>query len=79
MSANVREETSSNERRWFIVKRWQEYEGEGRANLLRTVSIGVFYIVELVHYYFFLDATGREASLRFHQGVTALALSEPVP
>jgi hypothetical protein len=39
------------ERQWFIVGRWQEYDGEWRANLLRTASIAVFYGVELLGYY----------------------------
>ena len=39
------------ERAWFIAGRWEEYEGEGRANLLRLVGITAFYAVELVNYY----------------------------
>jgi hypothetical protein len=31
------------ERRWFIASRWEEYEGEGRANLLRMIGIAAFY------------------------------------
>ena len=31
------------DREWFIVGRWQEYEGEARANLLRIAGIGAFY------------------------------------
>jgi hypothetical protein len=54
---------------WFIVGRWQEYEGEGRANLLRIAGVGAFYGVELVNYW-----TG-EVDRPFHQAVTALALT----
>lgn len=28
---------------WYIVGRWQEYEGEARANLLRIIGIAAFY------------------------------------
>jgi len=75
MTASVAEETSPDDRHWYIVTRWQEYDGEARANLIRIVSIGLFYIVEFLHYYCFLDAAGRSDSLRFHQGVTALAVA----
>ena len=57
------------DRQWFIVGRWQEYEGEGRANLLRIAGIGVFYGIELANYW-----TG-EVDRPFHQAVTALALT----
>jgi hypothetical protein len=62
---------SSNDRQWFIVGRWQEYEGEGRANLLRIVAIGAFYIVQLVHYYGISEHTPEVDA--FHQAATALA------
>jgi hypothetical protein len=39
------------QRQWFIVGRWQEYDGEWRANLVRTISIAAFYGVELLGYY----------------------------
>ena len=39
------------DRQWYIVGRWQEYDGELRANLIRTISIGAFYSVELLGYY----------------------------
>jgi hypothetical protein len=38
------------DRDWFIIGRWQEYDGEQRANLLRVVGIGVFYLIELINY-----------------------------
>ena len=40
----------SGDRQWFIVGRWQEYEGEGRTNLIRIAGIAAFYIVELINY-----------------------------
>jgi hypothetical protein len=38
------------DRQWYIVGRWQEYEGEARANLLRAVGLVAFYGVELINY-----------------------------
>ena len=39
------------EKDWFIVGRYEEFEGEGRANLLRLIGVAAFYAVELVNYY----------------------------
>jgi len=64
---------TSADRQWFIVGRWQEYEGESRANLLRIVAIGAFYIVQLIHYHTFSDQ-GDVARL-FHQRATAIAVA----
>ncbi len=68
------------DRQWFIVGRWQEYEGEARANLLRILGIAAFYIVELVNYYGlhlgFIELPKVEAvDLPYHQAVTALAVA----
>jgi hypothetical protein len=64
---------SARDREWFIVGRWQEYEGESRANVLRIVAVGAFYAVQLVHYYAF---SGRGAAeLVFHQRATGLAVA----
>ncbi len=43
--------SAATERQWYIVGRWQEFEGEERANLLRVVGIAAFYIIELINYY----------------------------
>ena len=69
MTADVRTQSPCEDRQWFIVGRWQEYEGEGRANLLRIAGVGAFYCVELVNYY-----TGV-VDRPFHQAVTALAFA----
>jgi hypothetical protein len=50
MASNV-VDTPSADRQWFIVGRWEEYEGEGRANLLRAVGLAAFYTVELLNYH----------------------------
>lgn len=57
--------TQSGERQWYIAGRWQEYEGESRANLLRVAGIAVFYLLELLN-------RGNVTPL-FHFAVTALA------
>jgi len=67
-------------RQWYIVGRWQEYEGEARANLLRIIGIAVFYIVELINYHglplgFFELPKVAEVTKPFHQAVTALAVA----
>ncbi|HEX6963827.1 MAG TPA: hypothetical protein VF175_18310 [Lacipirellula sp.] len=73
------------DRAWHIVQRWQQYEGEARANLLRLAAIGVFYLLHLWHYLgsqgklpnwglLQLDKVG-EADRRFHVLATLLALT----
>lgn len=64
---------------WHIVSRWQEFEGESRANLLRIVAIFLFYLVELGNYYG-LDfgpiqiAKVEGVDLDFHRAMTATAV-----
>jgi len=53
------------DRQWFIAGRWQELEGESRANLLRVTGVGLFYSVELWN--------RANVTPLFHSGVTALA------
>lgn len=65
--------TTPADRQWFIVGRWQEFEGESRANLLRIVAIGAFYIVQLVHFYGFSDQ--GDVARQFHQRATAVAVA----
>jgi hypothetical protein len=60
-------------RQWFIVGRWQEYEGEFRANLLRTIAIGAFYIVELLRFHVFEKAAAEQ--LPFHRQATMIAVA----
>jgi len=63
----------SSDRQWFIVGRWQEYEGESRANLLRIVALAAFYTIQLIQYYGLSHRT--EADQQFHSGVTVLAVA----
>lgn len=58
---------------WFVVGRWQEYAGEARANLLRIVAIGAFYVVELVQFH--IINQGAEEGLPFHRTATAVAVA----
>ena len=63
---------------WRIVERWQEYEGELRANLLRIAGIGLFYGIELLNYYGLRLGSiemPKVVELPFHQSVTALAVA----
>ena len=61
------------ERQWFIASRWQEYDGESRANLLRIIAVGAFYVVELIQFY--VIAKGSADQLPFHQKATAIAVA----
>ena len=66
------------DRQWFIVGRWQEYEGEGRTNLIRIAGIAAFYIVELINYRGLkLGAFSmpRVSDRPFHLAVTSLAVA----
>lgn len=63
--------TSSADRHWFIVGRWQEFAGEGRANLLRMIALAVFYGLQLLQFHLF--STRSESDQRFHQAATTLA------
>lgn len=51
MTSNATLRTSTADRQWFIVGRFEEFEGEGRANLLRMIALAAFYAVELVNYH----------------------------
>jgi hypothetical protein len=42
---------SAGDRAWYIAQRWQQFEGEARANLLRIAAIGAFYLLHLWNYY----------------------------
>lgn len=65
---------------WHIVGRWQEYEGEERANLLRVLGIGAFYAVELINRHGLnlgvLELPAVEGvDAAFHRAVTALVVA----
>jgi hypothetical protein len=58
------------DRQWFIVSRWQQFAGEGRANLLRVIAVASFYGVQLLNYY----AWGEVPRDR-HVAITGLAVT----
>jgi hypothetical protein len=55
---------AASERRWFVAQRWQAYDAEWRANLLRIVAVGAFYLVHLWSYF---SSQGRLPKLGFWQ------------
>jgi hypothetical protein len=73
------------DRSWFIAQRWQAYGAESRANLLRIIAIGVFYLVHLWTYFgsqgwlpnygFLQIAESGDISKRFHLLVTLIAVA----
>lgn len=70
--------TATADRQWYIVGRWQEYEGEGRANLLRIIAIAAFYGIELFNYHgpkFAGLHMPQSVTREFHVAVTALAVA----
>ena len=70
--------TDSNDFKWKIVERWQEYRSEIRVNILRVSCILVFYGIELVNF-FGLKIGSLElvkvVDLEFHKKVSYLALA----
>jgi hypothetical protein len=66
----------ADDRAWYIVGRWEEYEGEARANLLRLAAVAAFYAIELINYYGVDLGVIRFPKVRdpaFHRTVTAIA------
>jgi hypothetical protein len=61
------------QRQWLIVGRWQEYEGESRATLLRIAAVGAFYVVELLRFHFLERAAAEH--MPFHRQATMIAVA----
>lgn len=78
MATGLASPQSAAERQWHIVGRWEEYEGEGRANLLRLIAVTAFYIVELAHFYGlplqFFEMPAGGTTREFHLAVTMLVV-----
>lgn len=76
---------STTERDWFVAQRWQAYDAESRANLLRIVAIGAFYLLHLWTYFssqgrlpklgFWQFAEAGEINRQFHVLVTLIAVA----
>jgi hypothetical protein len=77
MTTDTQLGASIRERQWFIVSRWQEYEGEARANLLRIICVGAFYIIELVNHGMQIGPLQLPQIVddRFHASMTGLAVA----
>ena len=64
----------STQQAWHAAQRWQQLDGEHRANMLRILCLAVFYCIHLGNYYqpfgYFELVTQPEPW--FHQAVTAL-------
>ena len=80
MASAQHDASAAKQRQWFIVGRWQQFEGEYRANVLRIIGIGAFYLIELANYHglklgaFELPPVAG-VDEPFHQAVTALAVA----
>ncbi len=63
---------------WHVVQRLQEYRGEERANLLRMLGIGVFYVIHVINRRgldlgFVQLPRVEDIDERFHLAMTAIA------
>lgn len=65
--------TEEQSRSWFIASRWQEFEGEMRASVLRAAMVVGFYAVQLANYTT-IKAVSAENQL-YHRQVTFAALA----
>ena len=85
MAAGVSSATTA-DRSWYIAQRWQAYDAELRANLLRIAAVGLFYIVHLWTFFssaraklpdasFWQLADAGEVSGKFHLLVTMIAVA----
>ncbi len=64
---------SPESRSWHIASRWQEFEGEMRSAVLRSILVGSFYTIQLIHY-LTLESVG-DADRIFHRQVTFAAIA----
>ncbi len=58
---------------WHIASRWQEFEGEMRASVLRGILVVMFYSVQLIHH--LTLATMGDTDRVFHRQVTFSAIA----
>jgi hypothetical protein len=68
---------------WYITRRWLQYAGELRTNLLRVIAIGVFYTIHLLNFgssqgWFSrlgVLQLGGQVDQSYHTAVTLLAVA----
>lgn len=77
MAAATPPEPGTDDFSWHVASRWQEFEGETRANALRILSVVAFYIVELVSYRglnlgFLQIPSPQEITPELHRSVTLI-------
>lgn len=73
MSNSTESDPHTEDRQWFIVRRWQTYASELRALLLRMAAVLVLYACHLIRFVS-LSPEAQDAAERFHQGATAVAV-----
>ena len=73
MNDSIERDQQTEDRQWFIVRRWQTYASELRVLVLRMIVVVVLYACHLAHFVS-LSSEARDAAQRFHQGATAVAV-----
>lgn len=65
-----------NTQAWFAATRWQQLDGEYRANYLRILSVVAFYVVHAVQYYQLFGVNDPSTPIErvFHISATVIAL-----
>ncbi len=61
----------TSDKRWRVVSRWLEYEGELRSAFLRIVLVAALYAAQLLHFAVFAER--NEAEQLFHRQATFVA------
>ena len=76
-SAKYRVERLPEDNAWFVTQRWQQLDGEYRANYLRILSVTAFYCVHLMQYYrpFGFFELAEQPDKVFHLAATVLAVA----
>lgn len=74
---DVRSTTLTAEEAWYVTSRWQQLDGEFRANRLRIACVVIFYLVHLVQHYrpFGLWEIKGSADGTFHIAATLIAMA----
>ncbi len=75
-SQNLSTQNAIDEQAWFAATRWQQLDGEYRANYLRILSVVAFYVIHAVQYYqlFGPSVLSTPVGRVFHVSATVIAL-----